>query len=188
MIHVSPCHSRQKPDRISSAVRHQQFRVLCVDDDDDLTRIIKARLKPHQVEVTRASGGKDGLEAALSDSPNVVITDLGMPNGDGEFLLRHLKSRPSTASIPVVVISGLDDESRKAQVHNLGAAAILHKPFSFHDLFAELELHLGTVSGPVNSSKLLRTNLRQHGLSQYATGSVNGQEIRIDSPEFNLRP
>ena len=137
---------RRAPNRCGLPVTRQQYRILCVDDDDDLTRIIKARLRKYKVEVTRAAGGKEGLKHVHSHRPSAIITDLGMPNGDGEFLLRRLKSRASTASIPVVVVSGVHDERRIARVQSMGAAAILHKPLKFDALFAELASHLDWTS------------------------------------------
>lgn len=192
MAVLSRCSKRQKPERTGKAVRHQQHRVLCVDDDTDLTRVIKARLQPHRVEVARAGNGKEGLRAARSHRPSVVITDLGMPCGDGEFLLRRLKSRPSTASIPVLVISGLADEQRKAQVQNLGAVAMLNKPFSFDELFAELEPLLNGLIEPIIGSEADRSPDEPHDQrrreSHARPSRWRGKNLRLDGPDLAMKP
>jgi len=139
---MSPRRKQRIPDRVRPASTQRSNRILCVDDDHDLTRIIKARLRCFQAEVTRAASGKEALKLARSHRPSAIITDLGMPCGDGEYLIRRLKSRPSTASIPIVVISGLSDPQRLAEVQAMGADAILSKPIRFEELFAELAAHL----------------------------------------------
>lgn len=156
----------------------QRFRILCVDDDDDLTRIIKARLLRFRVEVSRAANGKDGLKLAHSHRPDAIITDLGMSNGDGEYLLGRLKKRPSTASIPVIVISGVDDPERKSSVYKLGASAILHKPLDFETLFSELAVHL-------NCSDTLEKKASSDAAS---TSILNGRNLRMDAEQPEVRP
>ncbi|MFK7818071.1 MAG: PleD family two-component system response regulator [Planctomycetaceae bacterium] len=123
-------------------VSERTHRILCIDDDDDLTRIIKARLQRFPVEVVRASNGKEGLQLTRSQRPSIIITDLQMQRGDGEYLLRRLKSRPSTASIPVLVISGITDPQRRAQAQLMGASAVLSKPIRFEILVEEISRHL----------------------------------------------
>jgi len=139
---MSPRRKQRIPDRVRPTTGRQLDRILCADDDHDLTRIIKVRLRRCGAEVTRAGSGKEALNAARSHRPSAIITDLGMPCGDGEYLIRRLKSRPSTASIPIVVISGLSDLDRLADVHAMGADAILSKPICFDELIAELATHL----------------------------------------------
>lgn len=162
-------HDRKRSTRPALPATSTQHRILCVDDDDDLTRIIKARLQRASVEVTRAASGKEGLKLAHSRRPDAVITDLGMSHGDGEFLLRRLKSRSSTASIPVIVISGLADSKRVAQIQQYGASAVLRKPIGFDDLFTELQTHLD--------------GLQPFGLpdrKSEPTRRLNGHSLRFD--------
>lgn len=134
--------ARRQSARPALPAIRTQHRILCVDDDDDLTRIIKARLQKASVEVSRAASGKEGLKLAHSHRPDAVITDLSMAHGDGEFLLRRLKSKSSTATIPVIVISGIADQKRIAEIEHYGAAAVLRKPIGFDDLFTQLQAHL----------------------------------------------
>ena len=168
--------TRRSPDRPALPLLSQRYRILCVDDDDDITRIIKARLLIFQVEVSRAGSGKEGLKLAHSHRPDAIITDLGMANGDGEYLLSRLKKRPSTAGIPVIVVSGVDDPYRKAQVYSLGAAAILNKPLNFQDLHSELAVHLEGLDADRNTANARPANRL----------TMKGRHLRIDSQHNSL--
>ena len=174
---------KQRQDRVRSArpalpATSTQYRILCVDDDDDLTRIIKARLQRSSVEVSRAASGKEGLKLAHSHRPDAVITDLGMSHGDGEFLLRRLKSKSSTASIPVIVISGIADSRRVAEIAHYGASAVLRKPISFDDLFIELQTHLERLQ-PFGSLDRSPTPTRQ---------KMNRSSLRFDCANQAIGP
>ena len=119
--------------------------VLCVDDDADLTRLLKVRLQQCKVTVTRACSGRDGLRLARSHRPSAIISDLGMAGGDGEYLIRRLQSRPSTASIPVLILSGLDDPTRINVAYRMGATSVLKKSDPFDVLVEELKRVLGDI-------------------------------------------
>lgn len=176
--HLTP----RKRNRGESPTHDLPHRILFVDDDNDLTRIIKARLRRHRVEVTRASCGKDGLKLAHSHHPDAIITDLGMPSGDGEFLIRRLKSRPCTASIPLVVISGVTDPQRLAEVRMLGANAILRKPMKFEDLFCELGSHLAW--GEPEEIDTIQAGMPDQHRRRLNSGAV----LRFDAVSYNFAP
>lgn len=171
-------HASRRSVRPALPATRTQHRILCVDDDDDLTRIIKARLQRASVEVSRAASGKEGLKLAHSHRPDAVITDLSMAHGDGEFLLRRLKSRSSTATIPVIVISGIADSKRIAEIEQYGAAAVLRKPIAFDDLFTQLQAHLD--------------GLQPFGLTEGNHESpqriLNGRSLRFDCASTAVGP
>lgn len=149
---------RKKPDR------SHQTRILCVDDDHDLTRLIKARLQNFDVGVTRASNGRDGLKRARSHRPDVIVTDLSMDKGDGEYLIRKLQSRPSTASIPIAVISGQDTE-RLMRANLLGADIVLQKPVRFDVLIDYLTPFLMSPQRPPAHEASVESNTRPTDVS-----------------------
>lgn len=167
---LKPRIGRLRPERNTRPTDRREHRILCVDDDSDLTRIIKARLLRMSVEVCRASSGKEGLKLAHSHRPDAVITDLGMAHGDGEFLLRRLKSKSSTADIPVIVISGVSDEKRISEIETKGAAAVLKKPIRFEQLFAQLQQHLEDQQPAI-----------VHDFQSAPTIRKNGRTFRFDS-------
>jgi CheY-like chemotaxis protein len=113
----------REPEPANSGRRH---RVLVVDDEDLVRRVIATLLRRSGLEVIEARDGLDALEKVREIRPDLVLTDLNMPRCDGEALCRALSELPATASIPVVVMTGRNaDETRMRQ---LGCVAVLYKP------------------------------------------------------------
>ncbi|MFZ5829102.1 MAG: response regulator [Planctomycetota bacterium] len=117
-------------------------RILCIDDDPDISRTIALRLRAYDVEVHESYRGVLGIWIALRERPDLIITDLGMPMGDGELVLDLLKRKPQTAHIPVIVLSGQRGEDLPERAHRLGAVRFLHKPVLFTELAEELARHI----------------------------------------------
>jgi DNA-binding response OmpR family regulator len=116
--------------------------VLCIEDDDDLSRSLKLRLEAHGVAVVRASSGMQGYLSAHEYPADAILLDYNLPDGRGDYVLRRLKEDPLTAEIPVIVVSGVKDRSVERQLRRMGAANYLTKPLVFGDLLAELLKHI----------------------------------------------
>ena len=116
--------------------------VLCIDDDPDISRTIELRLANYDVEVLRNFTGTQGIWQAVQSKPDLIITDLRMPQGDGEYLLECLKQNQSTAGIPVMVLSGKREQAAEKHALRLGAAGFLRKPVHFHELIDEIKKHV----------------------------------------------
>jgi CheY-like chemotaxis protein len=108
--------------------------VLIVEDDNSLRVVIRMVLEQAGYEVSEARHGGAALESLESSVPDVIVADLRMPIMDGSELIGRLRSDPSTAAIPVVLLSGLQVDPA---VRSL-AAAVLAKPFEPADLLAAI--------------------------------------------------
>ena len=115
------------------------IRVLCIDDDPNVGQSLRRRFRKHRIPVLYAHCGRQGFWLAVSKLPDVIITDIRMPDGDGGYVLRKLSEDPRTAGIPVIVLTGLDDPNLEDEVEELGAVAIFQKPTPFRELFDEIE-------------------------------------------------
>jgi len=113
--------------------------ILCIDDDPDITRTIELRLSSFAVDVICNFTGMQGYWQAVQHKPDLIITDLGMPQGDGEHLLECLKRNQATFAIPVIVISGQKGHRVERQMQRLGADSFFHKPIQFDELIAEIK-------------------------------------------------
>ena len=80
-------------------------KILVVDDDLDLVEIIQRRLEYYKWEVAAASNGKEGLEKAANEKPDVIVLDIKMPVMNGHEMLRHLRQHPELKDIPVIICS-----------------------------------------------------------------------------------
>jgi DNA-binding response OmpR family regulator len=108
--------------------------ILCVDDDPDVTWTIEMRLKSYYVTVKRAFHGMHGIWEAVRQRPDLIIMDLAMPNGDGSYILRCLRANAETATVPIIVLTGMRDPALPARLIHEGADAFLRKPLSFDEL------------------------------------------------------
>lgn len=126
--------------------------VLHIDDDPDFSWGVKMRLEERGVAVVRAFDGADGYRTAFEHPATAILLDFEMPNGRGDYVLRRLKENPATAEIPVIVISGLDDEMMKRKMVNLGASAILGKPVNYDELLDRLGDHLSLLDDPTTAN------------------------------------
>src|SRR5881296_1939386 len=117
--------------------------VLLVDDEDSLRKVVKDLLERDGYIVAEARDGVQALDQVDRVGPDIIVLDLNMPGLDGYGVLSHLRSRPATADIPVIVLTAKSDEDNEVRVFELGADDFLTKPFRARALSARLEAVLG---------------------------------------------
>lgn len=120
-------------------------RILIVDDEANIARIIKFNLEQEGFEVETASDGLMALSRVKEASPDLIVLDLIMPKMDGWEVAQHLKQDPATARIPILILSIVQDREKGQQA---GAAGYLLKPFSMDDLLREVRGLLGMEEQP----------------------------------------
>jgi two-component system, OmpR family, KDP operon response regulator KdpE len=114
-------------------------RVLVVDDEPPIRKLLRTGLAAHGYHVLEAPNGKAALEQ-LEASPNLIILDLGLPDMQGHELLKTIRSRND--SVPIVILSSRDDEAGKVQALDLGADDYVTKPFGMDELLARMRAAL----------------------------------------------
>ncbi len=120
-------------------------KILVVEDDVAMIQMIKTSLEhgdDEVYEVLTAGNGRDGYERAVTEKPDVIVMDVMMPVLDGFETLKQLKETPATAEIPVVMLTGLDDDTHIAEGWRKGASLYLRKPFVPIQLISYLKLAL----------------------------------------------
>lgn len=122
-------------------------KVLLVDDEDQLRKVMKDLLERDGYEVEEASDGVQALDQVDRHAPDIIVLDLNLPALDGFGVLTHLRARPATSSIPVVVLTAHGDEESEVRVFELGADDFLSKPFRARALSARLQAVLGRRRG-----------------------------------------
>jgi two-component system, OmpR family, KDP operon response regulator KdpE len=110
-------------------------KVLLVDDDATLRRAVGIGLRAAGHEVLFAADGRSALQAHREDRPDVVVLDLGLPDLDGDEVLRRMRSWSTT---PVVVLSARAESTEKVQALDLGADDYVTKPFGMEELLARI--------------------------------------------------
>jgi type II secretory ATPase GspE/PulE/Tfp pilus assembly ATPase PilB-like protein len=118
-------------------------KVLLVDDEDSLRKVMRDLLERDGYVVAEARDGVQALDQVDRVGPDIIVLDLNLPGLDGYGVLSHLRSRPATAEIPVIVLTAKGDEDNEVRVFELGADDFLTKPFRARALSARLEAVLG---------------------------------------------
>jgi two-component system KDP operon response regulator KdpE len=157
-------------------------RVLVIDDEPPIRKLLRMGLHAHGYEVLEASNGKTALEL-LGEKPDLVILDLGLPDIEGHELLRTIRARND--NVPIVVLSSRGDEAGKVQALDFGADDYVTKPFGMDELLARLRA-------------ALRHQLQTHGERPvFRIGDLSvdlvrrmvkegGRDIRLSPKEYDL--
>jgi DNA-binding response OmpR family regulator len=125
-----------------SAGESPRPRILCIDDDPDFSRILKLRLEPFGVDVLRAFNGMQGYWTALDMRPDLVILDMVMPDGAGNYIFGRLRSHPLTKKVPVLMLTGVNTPSTRREMFALGVDAYLTKPVNFESLVEHIRQYV----------------------------------------------
>ena len=120
-------------------------KVLCIDDDPEVSRALGIRLGNHNVEVLRAFHGMQGFWLALTERPDLIITDLLMTGMDGLQLLNYLHEK--NVSVPVIVLSADVQTTSRQRCEDLGVSGFLHKPVKADQLIDAVSNALGQPQG-----------------------------------------
>jgi len=115
-------------------------KVLVIDDEPPIRKLLRMGLSAHGYEILEAPSGRVSLELLEQKKPDLVILDLGLPDIQGLDLLRMIRSR--NESVPIVVLSSRGDEAGKVQALDLGADDYVTKPFGMDELLARMRAAL----------------------------------------------
>ena len=125
------------------------MRILVVEDQDSIRRMIEALVTARGYDVTAVASGTKAIDVAMTNPPNLVLLDLNLPGQyDGFEVCRRLRADPQTANVPVVIISALDDQESRNRATEAGATSYYTKPFSPIALLKEIE-RLKNLTGAV---------------------------------------
>jgi DNA-binding response OmpR family regulator len=119
------------------------MKVLLADDDPDFVTLCKAYLEERGWRTVVARDALQASTVARRDLPDAVILDINMPGGSGIRALKQLKASPRVKAIPIIVVSGREDEQLPRTVIELGAVAFVRKPLALPDLHQRLVQLLG---------------------------------------------
>lgn len=156
-------------------------RILVVDDEPQITRVLRTSLSSHGYHIRVANDGETALEIMKDWSPDLVITDLAMPNMNGLELCRKL--RPST-QIPIIVLSVRGEERTKVQALDAGADDYVTKPFGIEELLARVRVSLRRTPSPEEAPVVevgdFHIDLAGHKVT------VRKREVHLTPKEFDL--
>lgn len=117
-------------------------KILVVDDDKDLVRALRLRLRANNYDIATAGDGYSAIATAQKERPDLIILDLGLPAGDGFVVLDRLQKSDSLSSVPVIVLSARDPQDNEAKALKAGAAAFFQKPADNDELLNVIRVSL----------------------------------------------
>ena len=158
-------------------------KILVVDDEPQIARVLKATLSAQGYSSRTASDGDDAVQAMKTWTPDLVITDLRMPNLDGVELCRYLRAK---SNIPISVLSVKSEERIKIEALDAGADDYVTKPFSVNELLARVRAALRRIATPQQPALDVievgdfRIDTQAHSVH------LKGQEVRLTPKEFDV--
>lgn len=157
-------------------------RILVIEDEPPIRRLLRTTLQAHAYEVLEAATAGEGIALAGSRKPDVVILDLGLPDRDGMDVIAEIRSH---SAVPILVLSSRSDERGKVAALDAGADDYIGKPFGAEELMARIRAalrHRVQEQGaqPIFVSGGLKVDL-VHRLV-----SLNGSEVKLSPKEYSI--
>jgi len=156
-------------------------RILVIDDEKQIRRLLKVSLTEHGYEVEDAPSGGEGIRQALTYKPDLVLLDLGLPDMDGLELVRRLRE---WSKVPVIILSVREAEDEKIAALDAGADDYVTKPFGMGELLARIRAALRHAAGAGTEPVLAFDDLVIDVAHRRVT--VRGQEVKLTPTEYEL--
>jgi len=153
-----------------------------VDDEPQITRVLRTSLAAQGYDIRVANDGETALEIVKDWNPELVITDLSMPNMDGLELCRRLRA---SSQVPIIVLSVKGEERTKVQALDAGADDYVTKPFGMTELLARVRAHLRRFTAEESEAPIIETGDFRIDLDAHLV-TVLGREVRLTPKEFEL--
>ncbi len=109
-------------------------KILVVDDEQDIVHMLTMRLRAAGYQVLTAHDGKSAINMAEWTTPDLLLLDIGMPNGDGHAVAKHLLENKDTNRIPIVFLTARTSEKDRLSAYEAGICRYLTKPFKAEEL------------------------------------------------------
>jgi two-component system KDP operon response regulator KdpE len=159
-----------------------RLRALVVDDEPAILRFLKPALEANDYEVTSAATVAEAIKRIAAAPPDVVVLDLGLPDGDGKDVIRQVRE---WSDVPIVVLSAREREAEKIAALDLGADDFVNKPFGVGELMARLRTalrHRRRKRGEATTVQIgeIEIDLDRHRVAR------GGAEVKLTPREFEL--
>jgi len=159
----------------------QGARILIIDDESQIRKLLNVSLKAHGFILDEAASGRDGINRAAFFKPDLIIVDLGLPDIDGKQIVREIRQ---WSNAPIIILTARDQEQEKIDALDAGADDYITKPFSMGELMARIRVCLRRMatgeSEPLLSCGGLTVDLIQRRVT------VDGQEVKLTPTEYEI--
>lgn len=157
-------------------------RVLVVDDEAAIQRFLKPALEANAYEIASAGSVAEAMQRIATERPDIVVLDLGLPDGDGKEVIRSVRQ---WSDLPIVVLSARDRDSEKIEALDAGADDFVNKPFSIGELMARLRAALRHRMQRRAETPVLRVGNIEIDSIRHRVKRT-GDEVKLTPKEFDL--
>jgi two-component system, OmpR family, KDP operon response regulator KdpE len=157
-------------------------RILIVDDEPQIRRVMKTALASTGYEVYEARSGEEALESLRADNPDLILLDMNMPGMGGMAACREIRA---VCEVPIIILSVRDGEQDKIAALDAGADDYITKPFSVNELLARIRANLRRFAGPATEETIVISDkFSIHIPARQVV--VDGNVVRLTPKEFDL--
>lgn len=163
-----------------------KYKILIVEDDKYIINFISMSLKKEDYDYVIAKTCGEANALFYANRPDMIILDLGLPDGDGIEIIKNVRE---ISKIPIIVVSARQEEEEKIQALDLGADDYVTKPFSPSELVARVKAHLARYERLIGSNMPQNDIIEIRGIKIDKTARrvwVNGEEKQFTTKEFDL--
>jgi two-component system, OmpR family, KDP operon response regulator KdpE len=157
-------------------------RILVVDDEPQITRVLSTTLSAQGYDIRVANDGEMALELMKNWTPHVMVTDLAMPNLNGVDLCRQVRKM---SQVPIIVLSVRGQDSAKVEALDAGADDYITKPFSMNELLARIRVQLRRSPAAEEQPSAITVGDFSIDLESHSV-KVTGHEVHLTPKEFDL--
>lgn len=156
-------------------------RILIIDDEEQIRRLLRVALEGHDYQIDEASSGKDGLRQAATFHPDLVILDIGLPDLGGLTVLERIRE---WSHVPVIMLTVQEDESEKIKALDSGADDYITKPFSMGELLARIRVALRHAAKTEDEPVIVLGDLSIDFARRLVT--LSGKEVKLTPIEYDI--
>lgn len=160
-------------------------KILIVEDEPDIVKMLEYNLKKEGFRITSASDGREALRRVERDRPDIIILDLMLPEIDGLEVCKFLKQSPGTANIPIIMLTAKAQETDKIVGLELGADDYITKPFSIRELTARVKAVLRRAREKDKLPEIFKTGNLIIDFSKIKV-AIGNKPVELTAKEFEL--
>jgi two-component system, OmpR family, alkaline phosphatase synthesis response regulator PhoP len=160
-------------------------RILVVDDDKQIVRLLETYLQDSGFNVLTALNGDDALRAVRRDRPDLVVLDIQLPAHDGWEITRRIRADEHLAATPILMLTARVEDTDKILGLELGADDYLTKPFNPREVVARVRAILRRAQTPPSSARILASGALKLDLDRHRL-THNGDPVELTPTEFAL--
>lgn len=157
-------------------------KILIIEDDKSIIRFLTISLETNGYKVLTAENGIEGISLFLTDNPDLILLDLGLPDIDGTEVISQIRAQ---SDVPVLIVSARGLEKEKVEALDLGADDFITKPFHINELLARVRVALRKKTPSVVKEKIFELDTLRIDFDKYKI-FIDNSEIHLTPIEFKL--